>query len=289
MGATRRASLDVLELHVWPRRAGHGGAFDLAVSRATPRRGAAAIDVGLFFEEGDARAARSTRTESPTALRVERTRDRLRLSFEATTHRVEVDLALAPVVERRGTVLAGARGRLAAFDRTLEIDDAFAIVVERHSAHRPYAWASAVLRGEHEGAPLLCVVETARRRAGSIVLPELARVRLLGPGAARLPPSLRLAPLPARAEYGSGRLRVTALAPRHRLTLELAAEIERTALFEVVDPDREAAYAHRALGATATLAIARGRTRVLELALDGRYEWGARAGDPRVRHRAWST
>lgn len=287
----RRASLDVLELHAWTA----SGNLNLSIAGAS-NSGASIADVGLLAAEPGVPAVRAQRGEradgawpeglTATALRLKlpSLEDGDDASLPAS---VTLDLALDPLVEARGLRLARGSGPVSALGWTRTLEDALVLVTERHMARRPYAWARAALIAHHEDLPLVCLVETARTRAGSLVLPELARLRFLGPGAQKLPRSLSLSPLPARAEYGTGRLRAVAIAPRHRITVELTAPTESTALFEVVDPGGEAAYAHRALGARAEILVERAKTKLFSLEARARYEWGARAGDPRVPHRAW--
>jgi hypothetical protein len=296
----RRAGLDLLEIHGWAGAGPdeHGQrAFDLAIACASPRRGSGPflVDVGLFADEPSGltlHAQRGERVEADDLQAALGPRGELRVALAALDENdaapgADIDLSLTTLLAARGLRVARARGRISALGWSRELDDALVLVVERHAARRPYAWARAVLYGQYQGEPLLCLVDTARTRAGSLVLPELARMRLFGPGAALLPRALALSPLPARAEYGTGRLRAVAIAPRHKITVELSAETESTALFEVVDPGGEAAYVHRALTAEGTLLVERGREKIVELKTLARYEWGARAGDPRVTHRSW--
>jgi hypothetical protein len=291
MPRSPRARLEQLELHLWSRD-GRGAALDLSAARSTPRRelGTPLLDLGLLVGGGDeAASARALRIDDPDdpmgggfSLTVEPTLIRGALPGDG-----RVQLSIAAAFRRQGLVLGEARGELNAFGRRWTFDGARLLLLERSGARRPYAWARALLRGEVDGAPIVCQVETARGRAGSVVLPELGRLRLLGPGVRALPRACAIAPLPLKAEYGTGRLRASALGPGVRCQLELAAPPAATALFEVVDPSGEAAYAHRALGATARLLVRARNGHSTEIALDGRYEWGARAGDPRVALRAW--
>src|SRR5688572_14182303 len=235
----RRAALEMLELHLWPR-AEAGTALDLVIARAAPRRGPALVDLGLLVDDGTPWAG-ATRAESPAPLVVDLggallhaelgpmsapPRGRAHAARAGASARVELELA--PLVRRPGLVLGAASGQLIAFGRTITVEDSLILVLQRRIARRPYAWARAALRGSIDGLPLVCTVETARRRAGSVVLPELGRLRLFGPGTARLPRACSLAPLPLRAEYGTGRLRAAALAPGLRLEVELEAPPART-------------------------------------------------------------
>jgi len=281
-----RATLEMIELHVWPRH-GNTASLDLSVARSTPRRGVGAplLDVGLLVDDGVA-TARSIRSDAPRALAFALGRDRIRGTFGDGPD-ASFELGITPLFQRTGLLLANAEGEISALGRSFPVHDAMLLLTERRSARRPYAWARVTVRGEIDELPIICIVETARRRAGSVVLPELGRMHFYGPGARALPRACAIAPLPLRAEYGTGRLRASALAPGLRLSLEVDAPPAKTGLFEVVDPSGEAAYAHRALGATARLRIVGRRGVVADLTLDGRYEWGARAGDPRVALRAW--
>jgi hypothetical protein len=284
MPRASRASLEQLELHLWPR-VGDGPSVDLSLSRSRDKgRGAPVIgDLGLLCSVDGAASARSLRVPGADAgWSVGQSAIEAHFDDEA-----RVRLGIETIYHRAGLVFGIASGELSALGRELRFEGALILASERGAARRPYAWARATLRGEIDGAPLLCVVETARRRAGSVVLPELGRLWLLGPGARALPPGFRLAPLPLRAEYGTGRLRATALGPGTRAQLELDSPASSTGLFEMVDPSGEAAYAHRALGASAILRLSTRRREVAAIQLDGRYEWGARAGDPRVGLRAW--
>jgi len=284
------AALEILELNM-PREA-DANALDLVLSFVTPRSGHGEpyLDVGVLYVDDAALSARSSRAD--VAGRGRGAPLTAPLSAEGGSWRgrwagAAFDLGITPIAHRGGVMLARARGEIVALDQTIRLDDRLLFVSERRAARRPYAWTFATLRTEIDGQPLICLIETARRRAGSVVLPELGRMRLFGPGARALPRACALSPLPIRAEYGTGRLRAVALAPGVRVELVVDAPPESTALFEVVDPNGDAAYAHRAPAATARLTITRRREVLRDLALTGRYEWGARAGDPRVAHRAW--
>ncbi len=282
-------AVETLELHGL-----RDDSFDLTLSAVRPRTGHGApyLDIGLLQHRATGPLAstaripllRQTDLRLISALRA----GVFRRSFENTDGRpVELTLAFTPLAHRGGVALLRARGEVSAPFGSLRLDDVHLLVAERRAARRPYAWARATLFGSIDGDPIVCLLETARRRAGSVVLPAIGRLSLFGPGAQHLPRGCVLAPLPARAEYGTGQLRAAALAPGYKLELEVGVPIESTALFEVVDPNGDAAYAHRALDASARLRL-RGRKReVVEIALRGRYEWGARAGDPRVEQRAW--
>jgi hypothetical protein len=288
--AQRRASLEQIELHMWTSRGEL--AIDLAAARSSPRReiGAPLLDLGLLVRENGAATARAVRVGSTAPLDV-LVRSEVLTGSIGSPAQAALHLVLQPIYRDPGRrprlLLARARGEVEAIGQRYTVDDALLLWSERFGSRRPYAWARAVLRGELGGLPLLCLVETARSRAGSVVLPELGRLRLLGPGARELPAACQLTPLPLRAEYGTGRLRAAALAPGVKIAIELEAPPATTGLFEVVDPSGEAAYAHRALGATAGLRITTRRGGRIAIPLEGRYEWGARAGDPRVALRAW--
>lgn len=279
----RTTAVDTLELHV-PRTA-DAAPLDVVLSFTQPRlgHGLPYLDVGVLSGDGDTLAAQSSRADTGV----------VDLTFPLTGGwrplwpGVQLDLELDTLAHRGGVSLVRASGRIAAPGCDVTLEQRLLFLSERRAARRPYAWTRATLSGELDGEPLVCVVETARRRAGSVVLPELGRLRLFGPGARSLPRDCSVAPLPIRAEYGTGRLRAAALSPTHRLVVELDAPPAQTALFEMVDPDGEAAYAHRASDANATLTITRRKAVTHEVALRGRFEWGARAGDPRVSHRAW--
>lgn len=282
--ALRRASaLDTLEVHVL--RTPDAPPLDLVLSLTQPRRGHGLpyLDVGVLSGDRHSLAAQSSRADAGA----------IDLAFPLAGvwaprwPGVELALELETLAHRGGVALARATGRIVAPGCDVALDQRLLFLSERRAARRPYAWTRATLSGTVDGEPLVCVVETARRRAGSVVLPELGRIRLFGPGARALPRDCAVAPLPIRAEYGTGRLRAAALSPSHRLVVELDAPPAQTALFEVVDPDGEAAYAHRASDAKATLTLTRRKKITHEVALHGRFEWGARAGDPRVTHRAW--
>jgi hypothetical protein len=282
--------LEQIDLHVWQPG---GLAFDLSAARATPRRdvGEPLLDVGLLVREADGVAsARSVRIAARATIGVA-LRDKTIDGSLGSPPQATVQIALAPLYKRigaRGGLVVGrGSGVLEGFGQPLRFEDTYLLWMERRGTRRPYAWARALLRGHIDGLPIVCLVETARRRAGSVVLPELGRLSVFGPGARGLPPACVIAPLPLRAEYGTGRLRASALGPGVRATVTLESEPSSTAVFEVVDPSGEAAYAHRALGARATLKVRGRRGAETTIELDGRYEWGARAGDPRVPIRAW--
>ncbi len=291
------AAVETLELHRFGRTP--ADSFDLTLSAVRPRpgHGVPYVDVALLQPRS---LAPQTAGRLASAARIPLTRPtNLRLtaglragafhrSFPSTDGAgLDISLSFTAVAHRGGFALLEARGSLGSPFGPLSIEDAVILVAERRAARRPYAWARATLLGNVDGDPLVCVLETSRGRAGSVVLPAIGRLSLFGPGARHLPRGCVLAALPARAEYGTGRLRAAALSPGHKLELEVDVPSDSTALFEIVDPNGDAAYAHRALGATGLLRL-RGRKRdVIELSLSGRYEWGARAGDPRVEERAW--
>jgi hypothetical protein len=284
-GRTRLSALDTLEIY-GPAHA-DDAAVDLVLSRTTPRAGHGRpyLDVGLLRGKGSDLLVRSAREAA--GARDGALTPPAEGAWRASWAGVSLDLVLDPIAERGGTSLVIATGSIKALDESFTLHERPLFLSERRAARRPYAWARATLFGEVEGAPVVCVVETGRRRAGSVVLPELGRIRIFGPGASALPRDCVTTQLPVRAEYGTGNLRVGALSPSHKLSLELSAPPDDTALFEMVDPDGEACYAHRAGDAVATLTFTRRRRTVATLALTGRFEWGARAGDPRVAHRAW--
>ena len=279
----RTAALATLEVHVL--RTAEAASLDLVLSLTQPRRGHGLpyLDVGVLSGEGDALSAQSWRTET-SAVDLSLPQSGV---WAPRWPGIDLSLELETLAHRGGVSLARATGHIVAQGCEVHPTQRLLFLSERRAARRPYAWTRATLSGEIDGEPLVCVVETARRRAGSVVLPELGRLRLFGPGARALPRDCAVAPLPIRAEYGTGRLRAAALSPTHRLVVELDAPPAQTALFEMVDPDGEAAYAHRASDAKATLTLMRRKQLTHEIALHGRFEWGARAGDPRVTHRAW--
>ena len=296
-GEVARATLDLFELHICAddsagRREDHASqAVDLVVSQVTPKRGHGTpyLDVGLLLNAGAEVIAQSVRAD-PRVAGVEATPTQglwQRRWTSDSSPEVSVDLELTAVAHRAGVTVARASGLMHALGRRIQLRDQLLFVTERRAARRPYAWARAFLCGEIDGRALACTVDMARSRAGSVVLPELGRLRFFGPGRQTLPRACVLTPLPVRAEYGTGRLRAAALVFGHKLELVLDAPPSNTALFEVVDPNGDAAYAHRALEATAMLRITKRQRVVAEIPLVGRYEWGARAGDPRVPHKAW--
>ncbi|MEO6954171.1 MAG: hypothetical protein ABI321_20375 [Polyangia bacterium] len=279
----RTTALDTLELHV-PRSSSEAP-LDVVLSFTQPRlgHGLPYLDVGVLSGDGTSLSAQSSRTDA-SAVNLQFPLAGL---WRPRWPGMDVELELDTIAHRGGVSLARATGRIVAPGCNVTLDQRLVFLSERRAARRPYAWTRATLRGEVDGEPIVCVVETARRRAGSVVLPELGRLRLFGPGARSLPRDCSVAPLPIRAEYGTGRLRAAAISPTHKLIVELDAPPTQTALFEMVDPDGEAAYAHRASDAKATLTLTRRKVVTHEVSLGGRFEWGARAGDPRVAHRAW--
>lgn len=292
-GEVARATLDLFELHA----CGDDGraAFDLVVSHVTPRRGHGApyLDVGALSGPASEIVAQSSRIDRVGVLPKS---TQLALPHRGRWQRrwdgndgvpVAIDLELSPLAHRAGVMVARGSGTIAALGRTTTFQDQLLLVSERRVPRRPYAWARALLTGEIDGRPIACTVDMARSRAGSVVLPELGRLRFFGTGRQSLPRACVLAPMPVRAEYGTGRLKAAVLVFGHKLELTLEAPPTATALFEVVDPNGDAAYAHRALEATCRLVISKRQRVVADLRLHGRYEWGARAGDPRVPHKAW--
>ena len=288
-GEVARATLDLFELHVCADE--REPAFDLVVSQVTPRKGHGTpyLDVGLLAGPEARIFAQSSRIDtfaggsSPTP-----SHGRWQRRWTGgQAPDVSVSLDLATLAHRAGVTVARGTGTVNAMGRSFSLHDQVLLVSERRAPRRPYAWARALLCGEIDGRPLACTIDMARSRAGSVVLPELGRLRFFGPGRQSLPRACVLAPMPVRAEYGTGRMKAAALVFGHKLELTLDAPPNATALFEVVDPNGDAAYAHRALDAHCRLLITKRQRPVAELKLTGRYEWGARAGDPRVPHKAW--
>jgi len=158
-----------------------------------------------------------------------------------------------------------------------------------------YAWAWShcnAFDGER-GAALETL--TVRLRRGPIVLPRLTLLSLYLDGEDPDLVSFRdFWRLPmARSDYGTGRYQLHAADAQVRIEAEFTCRPEDMMIAEYLDPDGDPAYCHNTECADLRVSLWRrspfvGRWRpwrTLTATKTAHYEWGARAGDPLVKHR----
>jgi hypothetical protein len=133
---------------------------------------------------------------------------------------------------------------------------------------------------------------TARVRSGALVLPKATLFCLYLDGEA-LSFTDVASLLVTRSEYATGRYQLVATGPKARIEAEVTCRADDMLLAEYVDPNGDPAYCHYTAIADARVVLSRrspfvGRFRIdrtLTASGAAHFEWGARAGDPQVRHR----